>query len=364
MEYSLTEDDILKLEALNFYPNPNDKPMPGELATADEMISLGINTVDPELEVKNVTPEITPVATGGAGGAGGAGGGGAGGSVTGMNPQMQQLLDLMKQQQEAAMKPARQNYTADQKRMLAYAGIADAGRALQGKEGTAVASLMTNFTDMADQKRKAANALAQRNMIGSMMGGMGNAATLNDPDQIRAAIADLTNILAVSPSMEPFIKLQVDNLYKRLEEIETDVDSASSASTSLDLIDALLEQDLGQVAGVKGFFNSIFSQYGLAPKYTNINSLVDQLDGLNFLEIFVKLKGGGQITENETKQGKAAQSRIRSVLEGRGSEADIRAAIKEVQLYFDDAIKKNPTYKEAKKDAEDLRRKWLNPPSN
>jgi len=164
--------------------------------------------------------------------------------------------------------------------------------------------------------------------------------------------------------MEPFIKLQVDNLYKRLDEIETLEEGASSASTSLDLIDALLEQDLSQVAGVKGFFNSIFAEYGLAPKYTNINSLVEQLDGLNFLEIFQKLKGGGQITENETKQGKAAQSRIRSVLEGRGSEADIRAAIKEVQLYFDDAIRKNPTYKEAKKDAEELRKKWLNPPSN
>jgi len=341
----------------------------------EEMVSLGVNTVDPELEVRNVEPEITPVAANGAGGgAGGAGAGGAGADgagadgagagVTGMNPQMQQLLELMKQQSEASMKPASQNYTADQKRMLAFAGIADAGRALQGKEGTAVAGLMTNFTDRADQQRKTANALAQRNMIGSMMGGMGNAATLNDPDQIRSTISNLTNMLAVSPSMEPFIKLQVDNLYKRLEEIETLEEGASSASTSLDLIDALLEQDLGQVAGVKGFFNSIFSEYGLAPKYTNINSLVDQLDGLNFLEIFQKLKGGGQITENETKQGKAAQSRIRSVLEGRGSEADIRAAIKEVQLYFDDAIKKNPTYEKAEKDTQDLRDKWLNPPNN
>lgn len=365
MEYSLTEEDIAKLEALNFYQNPNDKPMAGELATMEEMVSLGVNTVDPELEVRNIEPEITPVATGGAGGAGagGASGGaaGAGAGVTGMNPQMQQLLDLMKQQQEAAMKPASQSYTADQKRMLAFAGIADAGRALQGKEGTAVAGLMTNFTDMADQKRKATNALAQRNMIGSMMGSMGNAATLNDPNQIRATIADLTNMLAVNPGLAPFINLQVSNLYKRLEEIETLEEGAASASTSLDLIDALLEQDLGQVAGVKGFFNSIFSEYGLAPKYTNINSLVDQLDGLNFLEIFVKLKGGGQITENETKQGKAAQSRIRSVLEGRGSEADIRAAIKEVQLYFDDAIKKNPTYEKAEKDTQDLRKKWLNP---
>lgn len=358
MEYSLTEADIAKLESLNFYPDPNSKPMPGEIATFAEMQSLGIDTslvtptkpkidtdsiLPPIKEEINVTPRVNDI------------------SQTNMGS-MQQLLQLIKQQQEAAAKPT--TYTPDQKRLLAYAGIADAGRALQGKEGTAVASLMTNFTDMADQKRKADAALAQRNMIGSIMGGMGNAATLNDPDQIRAAIADLTNILAVSPSMEPFIKLQVENLYKRLDDIETLEESASSAETSLDLIDALLEQDLSQVSGVKGFFNSIFAEYGLAPKYTNINSLVEQLDGLNFLEIFVKLKGGGQITENETKQGKAAQSRIRAVIEGRGSEADLRAAVKEVQLYFDDAIKKNPTYKEAKKDAEDLRKKWLNPPEN
>lgn len=365
MEYSLTEQDIAKLEALNFYPSPNDKPMPGELATMEEMISLGVNTVDPELEVRNVSPEITPVGTGGAGdGIVSPSETGATTGVTGMNPQMQQLLDLMRQQQEAASKPASQSYTKDQRRMLAFAGIADAGRALQGKEGTAVPSLISSFTDLADQKRKADAALAQRQMIGSMMGGMGNAATLNDPNQIRATISDLTNMLAVNPGLAPFINLQVSNLYKRLEDIETLEEGAASAETSLDLIDALLEQDLSQVSGVKGFFNSIFADYGLAPKYTNINSLVDQLDGLNFLEIFQKLKGGGQITENETKQGKAAQSRIRSVIEGRGSEADLRAAVKEVQLYFNDAIRKNPTYKEAKKGTEDLRKKWLKPPSN
>ena len=54
--------------------------------------------------------------------------------------------------------------------MLAFAGIADAGRALQGKEGTSVASLMTNFTDIADQRRKADAAQAQNQMIGSYDG--------------------------------------------------------------------------------------------------------------------------------------------------------------------------------------------------
>jgi hypothetical protein len=359
MEYSLTLDDINKLSDLGFDMRG---VAPGELAEMEEMVALGIDTrlpeEQPEIDTNSILPPINeeidvparvdtpqPAGTGA------------------MNSQMQQLLDLIKSQQAAAAKPASQELSKTQKRMLAFAGIADAGRALQGKEGTNVQNLMARFTDLADQRRKAEAAQAQRSLVSSMIGGTGgmgavsNVSALTNPDEIRNAISNLTNMLAVYPSLEPFIKLQVDNLYKRLEQIETLEEGAASAETSLDIIDALLEQDLSQVSGVKGFFNSIFAEYGLAPRYTNINSLVDQLDGLNFLEIFQKLKGGGQITENETKQGKAAQSRIRSVLGG--SEADIRAAIKEVQLYFNDAIRKNPTYKDAKNRTEELKKKWL-----
>ena len=358
MEYSLTEDDILKLEALNFYPNPNDKPMPGELATMDEKISLGIDTALPEPEVINVAPEITPVATGAGGdsGAGGDGGAGGSGSGTGMTPQMQQILDLMKQQQEAAMKPASQSYTADQKRMLAYAGIADAGRALQGKEGTAVASLMTNFTDIADQKRKAVNAMAQRKMIGTMMGGMSATASMTDPDQIRAAINDLTNILAVSPSMEPYVKMQIENLYRQLDKAEGDIKSVRDTQTQIDLVDSLLDADLTQVSGVKNFMNSIFEPFGLAKKYTNIESMLRQLEGLNFVEAYQALKGGGPITDIEGKAATAAKSRVQNSIGG--SEADIRAALEETKRVFNEALRKNPAY--ADKDAEKNRllKKW------
>jgi len=361
MEYSLTEDDILKLEALNFYQNPNDKPMAGELATMEEMVSLGVNTVDPELEVRNVEPEITPVATNGSGGAAGAGGAsggaaGAGAGVTGMNPQMQQLLELMKQQSEAAMKPASQNYTADQKRMLAFAGIADAGRALQGKEGTAVAGLMTNFTDRADQQRKTANALAQRNMIGSMMGGMGATASMTDPDQIRAAISDLTNILAVSPAMEPYVKMQIENLYKQLDKAEGDIKSVRDTQTQIDLVDSLLDADLSQVSGVKNFMNSIFEPFGLAKKYTNIESMLKQLDGLNFVEAYQALKGGGPITDIEGAAATAAKSRVKNSIGG--SEEDIRAALQETKRVFNQAIRKNPAYEDAESEKNRLLKKW------
>ena len=349
MEYSLTEADIAKLESLNFYPDPNSKPMPGEIATFAEMQSLGIDTslvtpTKPEIDTDSILPPIkeeinvTPrVDT----------------SQTDMGS-MQQLLELIKQQQEAAAKPT--TYTPDQRRLLAYAGIADAGRALQGKEGTAVASLMTNFTDIADQKRKADAALAQRNMIGSIMGGMGNAASLNDPDQIRAAIANLTNILAISLSMEPFIKLQVDNLYKQLEKAEGDVDAVQTTKTQIDLVDSLLDADLSQVSGVKNFMNSIFEPFGLAKKYQNIESMLKQLEGLNFVDAYQALKGGGPITDIEGKAATAAKSRVRNSIGG--SEADIRAALEETKRVFNEALRKNPAYADKESERERLLKKW------
>ena len=42
-----------------------------------------------------------------------------------------------------------------QKRMMAFAGLRDAGAALQGREGNALNNLMRDFTDRADQRRKA-----------------------------------------------------------------------------------------------------------------------------------------------------------------------------------------------------------------
>ena len=351
MEYSLTLDDINKLSDLGFDMRG---VAPGSLAEMKEMVALGIDTRIPEEkpEVINVDPEITPVGTGGAG----TGNTPDGPSVTGMNPQMQQLLDLMKQQQAAASKPASQSYTKDQKRMLAYAGIADAGRALQGKEGTSVASLIGSFTDLADQQRKAQNALAQRQMIGSMMGGMSNVASMTDPDQIRAAIADLTNILAVAPSMEPFVKMQIENLYKQLDKAEGDIKSVTDTQTQINLVDSLLDADLSQVAGVKNFMNSIFEPFGLAKKYQNIESMLKQLEGLNFVDAYQALKGGGPITDIEGKAATAAKSRVRNSIGG--SEEDIRAALEETKRVFNEALRKNPAYADRESEKNRLLKKW------
>lgn len=360
MEYLLKASDIQRLKDLGFYSD-GMTPMEGEPATMDEMISLGIDTrlpeEQPEIDPNTILPPITDevnvparvnpqqaISTGG------------------MNPQMQQLLELIKQQQEAAMKPPSQSYTKDQKRMLAFAGIADAGRALQGKEGTAVSSLIGNFTEMADQRRKAEAAQAQRSLISSMIGGtggmsgMGGMSNLTDPDQIRDQIAKLTNMLAINPNLAPFINLSVDNLYKQLEKVEGDIETVQTTKTQIDLVDSLLDADLSQVSGVKNFVNSIFEPFGLAKKYQNIESMLKQLEGLNFVEAYQALKGGGPITDIEGKAATAAKSRVRNSIGG--SEADIRAALEETKRFFNEALRKNPAYADKESEKERLLKKW------
>lgn len=355
MEYSLTLDDINKLSDLGFDMRG---VAPGSLAEMEEMVALGIDTrlpeAPPEIDTNSILAPISEeidvparVDTPAPAGAGA------------MNPMMQQLLDLIKSQQAAAAKPASQELSKTQKRMLAFAGIADAGRALQGKEGTAVASLLGNFTDLADQRRKAMAAQAQRSLVSSMIGGtggMGGMSNLTDPDQIRAAISNLTNILAVAPSMEPFVKMQIENLYKQLEKAEEDIESVQTTKTQIDLVDSLLDADLSQVSGVKNFVNSIFEPFGLAKKYQNIESMLKQLEGLNFVEAYQALKGGGPITDIEGKAATAAKSRVRNSIGG--SEEDIRAALEETKRVFNEALRKNPAYADKDSEKQRLLEKW------
>ena len=125
---------------------------------------------------------------------------------------------------------------------------------------------------------------------------------------------------------------QIENLYKQLDKAEGDIKSVRDTQTQIDLVDSLLDADLSQVSGVKNFMNSIFEPFGLAKKYTNIESMLRQLEGLNFVEAYQALKGGGPITDIEGKAATAAKSRVQNYIVG--SEADISAALEETKRVF------------------------------
>lgn len=86
-------------------------------------------------------------------------------------------------------------YNDDMRRILRFAAIKDAGMALQGKEGNAVATIMGDFTKRADMARKAAAATAAteaaRKQQAAFLGmlGMGGSSTgAGDLDAKRQAI--------------------------------------------------------------------------------------------------------------------------------------------------------------------------------
>jgi len=124
------------------------------------------------------------------------------------NPDMADLQARLQSQQAlidslrsaSASQPTTQagpydNLSKLQKRMLAFAGIKDAGLALQGKEGTSVSSLLKDFSDRADQERKTLQAQRLANLYsGSGMSGgsMGDLSNMN-LEQLQALRNNILN---------------------------------------------------------------------------------------------------------------------------------------------------------------------------
>jgi hypothetical protein len=73
-------------------------------------------------------------------------------------------------------------------------------------------------------------------------------------------------------------------------------------------------------------------------------SFVDQLAGINFMEAYVQLKGGGQITEIESEKATAARTRLDRAL--KGNPEDLKVALLELEGLFKEALSKNPSYTE------------------
>ena len=240
------------------------------------------------------------------------------------------------------------NLNRQQRMMLAFGAIKDAGFALQGKEGNSFASTLKAINDQIDMGRKAKAAQAQQAMFASLTGGTGAAGVLPanaTPEQIDAHIAKLTSLLA-SPQgamIQPYVTAEVARLTSMKERAGERQSQMISSMAGLNATDALLASDqLDQITGYQGTWNSIKNQLGGAPEYAKLISYVDQLKGLNFLEAFQQLKGGGPVTDTEGDKATAARSRIDAAL--KGSPEDLRSAIMEVRELFRDALRKNPSF--------------------
>jgi hypothetical protein len=161
---------------------------------------------------------------------------------------LQQMLDA----QTPAQPSSYESMSKDQRRMLAFAGLSDAGRALQGLQGGKVEALLGRFNEQADIQRKATAAQAQRQMLQGLVGGGVGA----DP---QARIQQLLNLAMVNPSMAPAIALQVKQIQDQVKAAATTEGKASQAGTQLEDVQTLLDMINDDPFMTTGIMSSLLS---------------------------------------------------------------------------------------------------------
>jgi len=268
MERILTKDDIAKLIAAG-----RPGAMEGEIATPEDLQVLGV-TPQATPEAPAITDDRSP---------------GGNLAVEGVpTPPANDNMALLQQMLDA-QKPAQpfsyQSMSKDQRRMLAFAGLSDAGRALQGRQGGKVEALLGRFNEQADIQRKATAAAAQRQMLQGLVGGGAGA----DP---QARIQQLLNLAMVNPSMAPAIALQVGQIQDQMKAqmgLEGKASSAAGQLETMQEIIAAIDADPTMTTGPMAMFlrNVPFTQAG------QTQALVDSLRSTLALDTLKDLKSTG-----------------------------------------------------------------------
>ena len=313
--YILTQADIDKLIAANISSASN--AMPGEQATEQELQLLGITPAPTEVvetfappapDVGPDLPNLVPA------------------SAAVAPAPTQNNMALIQQMLAAQAPPVQadpyESLSKTQRRMLAFAGLSDAGAALQGQQGGSINNMMGRFNEQADMQRKATAAQAQRKMLQGLMGG-GDAG--GDP---QARIQQLLNIAMVNPSMAPAIALQVKNIQDQLQATSAIEIKASQASTQLDDVQALLDMINDDPFMTTGIMSSLLSGIKVTPA-GQAAALQKTLKSNLALQALKDLKAtGATMGALNTTEFQALESELTNLDLGLGAELSKRSLLR------------------------------------
>jgi hypothetical protein len=146
------------------------------------------------------------------------------------------------------------NLSKQQRMMLAFSAIADAGLAAQGKEGTSFARTLKAFGDMADMQRKRDAATQRQKMLGETFAATG--AGMGDMSSLELQKQKLIQRAFAFPEMAPAIKMQIDQIDAQIEKSRASVSAAGGASETLETVEDLL-RTVRETEGTTGFWGAI-----------------------------------------------------------------------------------------------------------
>ena len=248
------------------------------------------------------------------------------------------LLQRLMQEQAAAQEPTDpyENLSKTQRRMLAFAAIKDAGMALQGVEGNSVERLMGDFTERADQARKAKAAQQRSAMLQNIMGGVGGSGVTGS-GMSREAILQLALSGVIEPSMANVMLSEMTRAQEKSEEKQSEIYSGIEMLADIDSL--MGDEGLKNIVGIEGIFTEALNTFNLGAlrgDAARARSKLNKIKGGAFLKAFESLKGGGQITELEGKKAEQAQSRLETAL----NYPDFLDALEEFRFYVDIGIRR------------------------
>lgn len=223
-------------------------------------------------------------------------------------------------------------YNEDMRRILRFAAIKDAGMALQGKEGNAVATLMGDFTKRADMARKAAAATAatdasrkQQAAFLSMLGMGGSSTGAGDLDAKRNAIIMGMVTGTIEPQIGDAMLKEIDRQGEVAKEEEGKIkvtegkisqtkDILSTAKKSLLAATGLSEEEFdalameeGATVDAKGFYgNRLF-----LPETLETNAFKDFKSNASKLTSIMTLQNLSDVIAAGARLGILSDSDIR-----------------------------------------------------
>ena len=233
------------------------------------------------------------------------------------------------------------NLSKTQRRMLAFGAIHDAGLALQGKAGTMVPALLTDFTERADQARKAATARYEFNMRQQLfgntaLGASGIGIQNMDIEELQGLQSQIMRLAAMDPDKASMYQFQYDAVSKRIEELKQEQagiqDTAAAAKTVMTTVGDLAEainQDptitgpLGMLLGALPFTAAGEARLSLETLKANI-----AFDSLKNIKA-----AGGTLGSVSAPELALLEARIASLDLNRGKDAVLRS-LKEIDDFY------------------------------
>jgi len=226
----------------------------------------------------------------------------------------------------------------DQRRMLAFAGLRDAGAALQGKQGSAVANTLSAFQERADMERKRQAAVARQEAFKSMLpsavpiGAEGGDMIA----QLEARKQAILQQAMLYPEMAPSLKLSLDEVNAQIERLRKEEfasqDTAMSATTVLNTVSDLSEAikqnpnitgPIGMILGVLPFTEA--GQARLTAETLRANLAFDALRNIK--------AGGATLGSVSAPELALLEAKVANLNFNRGPEAVLKS-LEEVDRYY------------------------------